>query len=127
MLINLSNHPVKLWSEQQVNYANKLYGEITNLNFPKIPPDADEANILKLADQYMLKCKKLISRSSDNKNAVHLMGEMTFSFALVSLLLKNNILCVASTTNRSTTDNGDLTKTTFFNFVKFRKYVLYES
>ncbi|MEM3373490.1 MAG: hypothetical protein QXF76_04715 [Candidatus Anstonellales archaeon] len=62
-------------------------------------------------------------KSLSRTNAVHVMGEMTFSFALVALLLKENVECVDSTTERIVYEENNL-KTVEFNFVKFRKYIL---
>ena len=52
---------------------------------------------------------------------VHIMGEMTFTFAMVNALHKKGITCIASTTERiSSEENG--VKTSEFKFVQFRKY-----
>ncbi len=123
MLINLSNHPTKYWSELQITEAKKTFNSVMDLKFPKIPPQADEQYILDLAEEYFRTCNKLLSNHKTESNAVHIMGEMTFSFALVSLLLKHNITCVAATTDRNTIEENGM-KLSEFNFVSFRKYIL---
>lgn len=121
MLINLSNHPKSNWSEKQLSAAKEIYGDVIDLHFPQIPPDADEIFIDELAAQHKGKCLSLFQKYPSDNNAVHIMGEMTFSFKLVNELKKSNIVCVASTTDRNTTEeNGN--KISKFNFVRFRQY-----
>jgi len=121
MLINLSNHSIKNWSVHQLKEANDNYSSVIDLPFPVIPPDSDEEFILNLANEYKLKCFELLNSSPDKNNAVHIMGEMTFCFALVSLLQKENIICVASTTNRNSIEENGV-KVSRFEFVRFREY-----
>jgi predicted house-cleaning noncanonical NTP pyrophosphatase (MazG superfamily) len=124
MLLNLSNHPVKNWREEQKKEAEKLYGEIKDLPFPKIDPHADEKEILEKAKLYEDEILAVIRSSNNKNNAVHIMGELTFTFALVKKLLENNIVCVASTTERNAIETEDGKKISEFRFIKFRKYVL---
>ena len=124
MLFNLSNHSVVNWSDKQLKVAREQFGEVVDIPFPQIDPLADEREIIELAESYLQKCKKLIEESQDEINAVHLMGEFTFVFALAYLLIKNDIVCVVSTTNRNTVEVGNK-KISEFKFVRFRKY-LYE-
>lgn len=49
------------------------------------------------------------------------MGEMNFTYALVSKLKAHNIRCVASTTKRETVEENGV-KISKFNFVRFREY-----
>ncbi len=122
MLINLSNHPLKYWIKKQIETANKLYGNIVDLPFPQINPEWDETEIEKLSKEYFNKIILQLGNAKSKNNAVHIMGELTFTFNLVNKLLKNGIVCVASTTERKTkeTDNKKISE---FNFVRFRKYV----
>ena len=121
MLLNLSNHPIKYWEPSQIKAAKTSFVSIIDLTFPVVPPEVDSDIILELARKYFNKCINIIKKYSDEPNAVHVMGEMTFSFAIVSLLMKENILCLASTTDRNTSmiDDAKISK---FKFVKFRKY-----
>ncbi len=123
MLINLSNHPSDKWSKKQMK-ASSVFGGISDIPFPQISPEADEQEIIKLAEEYFFKIKEILSIiDGDNLNAVHLMGEMTFCFALASLLIKSGIKCIASTSRRNSSEqNGK--KISEFEFVKFRSYVL---
>ena len=55
--------------------------------------------------------------------AVHLAGEPVFCFLLAQLLLKENITCLVSTTERITTEKDDV-KISEFRFGRFREYKL---
>jgi len=122
MLINLSNHPVKNWNVKQISEAEKLFGEITDIPFPQINPETDEAGIENLVDEYFELCIETLHKSKDKNNAVHLMGELTFTFGLVNKLLSEGIVCVASTTERKAIETKGK-KITEFEFVRFRKYL----
>lgn len=121
MLINLSNHPISVWSKKQLSAAEKKYTQIIDLPFPLIPPEDSKYSINRKAESYKKKCVKILSASKDKNNAVHIMGELTFTVAVVNLLKQNNIMCIASTTRRVAVQN-DNSKTSYFKFVKFREY-----
>ncbi len=116
MLINLTNHPSEGWVGAQMAEALAAYGSITDMPFPQIPPHFSSAEVGALAWDYFEKV------AEHHPEAVHLMGEATFTFALVSLLKANGIPCIASTTERIVTleENGE--KRTQFKFVRFREY-----
>ncbi len=86
MLLNLSNHPFESWSEKQVLAAKSSYGEIINLPFPPVDPVATSEEVAQLALQYKDIIKNICVGNASP--TIHLMGEMTFSFLLASLLLK---------------------------------------
>ena len=113
MLLNLSNHPSTSWSESQLAAAG---GKVEDLAFPQVAPDGDEAYIEQLANDYYNKIEAM-----SNIEAVHIMGEMNFTYALVSKLKAHNIRCVASTTKRETVEENGV-KISKFNFVRFREY-----
>jgi hypothetical protein len=119
MLINLSNHPSTDWPSEQKTAAVEQFGEIRDLSFPDVNPDGDEEYIQALAAEYV---KKITNCELLNTNvSVHVMGEMTFTFAMVKALQQEGITCIASTTERvSVEENG--VKTSEFRFVRFRKY-----
>lgn len=121
MLLNLSNHPSSNWGERQMQAA-KSYGVVKDLAFPRVDPKAESDEIQALADDYARDIKHLIENSSEVKNAVHIMGELSFCHTLVNLLQAANITCLVSTTQRdSVEENG--TRISKFRFVKFRAYV----
>jgi len=119
MLINLSNHPSVNWSEEQYKTAVEQFGCVVDLPFPVVDPDGDESYIEALADEYE---SKVLEMAADEPITVHLMGEMTLTFALILRLQAQGITCVASTTRRVTSEFPDGRKESLFQFVKFRKY-----
>lgn len=124
MLLNLSNHPSAQWAQGQKKTALALFGRVADIAFPAIDPDADDDVIKNLAAKYASLClKTLAEQKQDNENnAIHIMGEHTFCFTLVSLLQKEGITCIASTTRRMAQENEKGQKISVFNFVKFRPY-----
>ena len=113
MLLNLSNHPSTSWSPAQLAAAG---GNVVDLAFPQVAPDGDEAYIEQLVNEYYNKIEAM-----SNIKTVHIMGEMNFTYALVSKLKAHNIRCVASTTKRETVEENGV-KISKFNFVRFREY-----
>jgi hypothetical protein len=116
MLINLSNHPTTKWSTAQQSTAEYYYHHtIEDIPFPDINPEWNKDEIGRLATEYrdtiLLK----------NPAAVHIMGEMTFTYALVTLLKDAGIKCIASTTDRIV-EEVDGKKVATFRFVQFREY-----
>ena len=118
MLLNLSNHPSANWSATQLSAAQQTYSQVQDLPFPTIDPAWTHDQVAQLADDYLGK----ILGWTPYPLAVHLMGEMTFSFALVQALQAHGIACVASTTRRQAIDKGDGRKEVIFEFVGFRSY-----
>ena len=118
LLINLSNHPSQDWHTNQLEAAQQ-YGVIKDLPFPDVSPALSEKDILPMVNQYV---QKITSMGKDYQTTVHVMGEMTFTFAVVTRLKEMGIRCVASTTERKVTYTNDGVKQTEFQFVKFREY-----
>lgn len=117
IFINLSNHPSSGWSEEQLSAA-RAYGEIVDMPFPLVSPEATLEQVKGLGEQ----CVKDIMGLNGQKCVVHVMGEMTLTYRIVSLLKRRSIPCVASTTERQvyTDENGN--KVSTFRFVQFREY-----
>ena len=118
ILINLSNHPLETWSDEQKEAA-KEYEGIIDMAFPAINPDADSKEIRDIVDEYIEQIK---SQMAHYDISVHLMGEMTFTYEMVIRLKELGIRCLASTTERNTTVTSDGKKVSEFNFVQFREY-----
>ena len=120
MLINLTNHPSSRWSEKQRTEAEAEYGEIVDLPFPVIDEAGDEKYIATLADEYL---NKIVNLSDMQSVVVHLMGEQTFSYALIKRLRERGITCVASTTKRIVKEEVPGKKSeVIFQFERFRAY-----
>lgn len=121
MLINLSNHPSKNWSARQKEAALSKYAKIYDLPFPDIDPNDTEKQISEMAFTYLDKIQKIIANIDCQDSAVHIQGEFTFVFKLVTLLKSSNINCLASTSQRKVQELEGK-KIVEFNFVKFRSY-----
>lgn len=118
IFLNLSNHPSTNWNEEQRTAALE-FGEIKDLPFPNIDENLDEAGIDALTDDYLEKIKEL---SGNEPCTVHIMGEMTFTYALVNNLKAEGYTCIASTTKRDVEIMPDGSKQVKFHFCRFRKY-----
>lgn len=115
MLLNLSNHPSASWSPAQLAAAGGE-SQVIDLPFPTVAPDGDEAYIEQLANEYYNKIIEM-----QDVTTVHIMGEMTFCYKLITKLKAHNIRCLASTTKRETVEENGV-KISKFNFVRFREY-----
>lgn len=118
--INISNHPSDKWDEKQRDAALE-YGRIVDMPFPNIDANDSADKIASLADEYIGKIKAIASPYSA---VVHLMGEQTFCFSLLTRLQKAGYRCVASTTKRIVQEIGNNERCVVFCFEKFREYEL---
>ena len=118
LLINLSNHPSAGWGARQ-REAAEMYGEIEDMDFPAIPPEAGEREITDLAEEYVARIKE---RAETRDVTVHIMGEMTFCYSVITKLRPLGIPCLASTTRRQVTETADGVKEVRFDFETFRRY-----
>ncbi len=112
MLINLSNHPSSGWSDKQRGAAIERFGEITDMPFPAVPPEASSAEIDALTWEYFTK----IAAMGGSGNTVHAAGEFTFTYMLLKKLEQAGIPAVCSTTRRNPDGKGE------FEFIAFREY-----
>ena len=118
LLINLSNHPSANWGARQ-REAAEMYGEIEDMTFPAIPPEAGEGEITDLAEEYVARIEE---RAETRDVTVHIMGEVTFCYAVITRLQSLGIPCIASTTRRQITEAADGVKEVHFDFETFREY-----
>ena len=123
MLINLSNHPQLKWDKKQLSTAIKQYGSVLDMSFPNINPQISAKEVGNIVLEFYTRITNIFDECANTpfENAVHIQGEFTFVFQLVTLLKKSNIPCVASTSNRNVVNDGDK-KIIEFNFVQFREY-----
>jgi hypothetical protein len=117
IFINLSNHPSSLWDETQLAAAQE-FGTIEDMPFPEISEKWSEDDIKILVEETF---NKLMTRAVDTRLTIHLMGEMTFTFSLVSKLKKAGIPVVASCSKRVSEQEGAV-RISEFNFERFRYY-----
>ncbi len=116
MFINLSNHPSELWGQEQIE-ASRAYGRIVDMAFPNILPTYSIDDVKKMAETYVEKIAEY-----DGEVIVHLMGEMTFTYQLLTMLKARGITCVAATTERKVSTTADGRKLSEFRFVSYRSY-----
>lgn len=119
MFINCSNHRFENWSIEQKNAAEK-WGEIVDYPFPAVDAEADETQVLLLAEETMREIMKM------KPDAVMCQGEFTLTYALVQLLKKQGIVVLAACSERRTVEEklpgGEIEKVSRFIFTRFREY-----
>lgn len=115
MFLNISNHPLSQWSAEQLAAAKK-YGEMEDIPFPETPTSITSSDISLMADTIVESIKKY-----DNPT-VHIMGEMTLTYAIVRRLRAAGITCLASTTQRIKQQRDDGSFISEFVFQAFRPY-----
>lgn len=118
LFINLSNHPSGTWTAEQLAAAEP-FGELVDMPFPQVAPDATVADIKALADEQVA---AIMQRAVTHTVTVHVMGEMSLVYRIVSLLSERGIRCVCSTSYRVVKDEGDGRRLVEFHFNTFRDY-----
>ncbi len=119
VFINISNHLSSSWGPEQVAAA-EAYGTIKDIGFPVVSTDADEDSIDAAAKKI---AKEIFDTYDDTVDiTVHVMGEMTLTYALVNILKTSGVRCVASCTDRKVEERPDGSKVSFFVFAGFRRY-----
>lgn len=116
--VNLTNH--KMSDDQRGAAAVLGATAVVDMPFPTVPADASEADIASLAGGIIDQLSPLADV------IVHVMGESTLVFAVVSRIQAGGGRAVASTTERVSREvvnpDGSVTKTSEFRFVRFRWY-----
>ena len=118
LFLNLSNHPSKEWSSSQITEA-KRYGKIEDIPFPDVSPTLTSEDINFLSEEIV---NKIISKAPHYSAVVHIMGEMTLTYTVVSQLKALGYKCLASTTERDVSMDSEGNKTVHFEFRQFREY-----
>lgn len=120
LFINLSNHISANWSEAQTRAARE-YGDIVDYPFPSVSVEWDEKYINKKADEIVEEIAGM------NPSAVMCQGEFTMCFNIVKKLLAKGVCVVSACSERNceeVMEGGVSKKIMYFEFVRFRKYVL---
>lgn len=118
LLLNLSNHPYDAWDDAQ-KQAAQPYGECRDMEFPQVDPTVDTDQIIQMADKYV---DEIAEMSRQYDVTVHVMGEMTFTYRVVTRLTALGIRCICSTSRRDTYINDKGDKVVSFHFRRFRDY-----
>lgn len=110
-LLNISYELFENWSAKQQQLALDRYGNVADILLPTITPKLHKVDFEQLVEAYYRKVK--IQRPK----AVYLMGEPTFTFALVQRLKSAGISCIGSVGKQAVMDQaaGQI-------FVGFRAY-----
>lgn len=121
IFINLSNHPCKNWSSDQLSAVNKLIpdAEIVEIPFPTVEGSLNEKDVQTLAEKVV---KEVLSYSPA---VVMCQGEFGLTFGVVSILKERGIKTVYSCSERRTTEkhtSNGTEKISVFSFVRFREY-----
>ena len=118
LLLNLSNHPYSVWEEKQ-REAAIIYGPCVDMDFPKVRPEMSSEELDKLIADYE---QTILEYAADHIVTVHIMGEMTFCFRLISRLQAKGIQCIASCAERNVVEQGNERIKSVYNFTRFREY-----
>ena len=122
MLINCTNHPYEIWNEPQRKAAG-VYGEVVDLPFPQIAPEATLEEIREIVNRYAVEIE------SKKPEAVLAAGEFTCLFMLVDRLLMDGVEVLCTCSRRITEEekkpDGSNEKKTHFYFEGFRRYEYY--
>lgn len=119
IFINHTNHPSTRWSDEQLSAA-QAYGEIFDMVFPAVNPNATAEKVRELAQRNVEKILEL------EPAAVLCQGEFNYTFALVERLKSSGVKVVAATSERivisETLPDGSSRQISTFRFVRFREY-----
>lgn len=115
IFVNLSNHPSAGWDEFQRAAALELAGEIRDVPFPRVPPEAELTEVEALA-------RRTVEALPEEASHAMVMGESTATLALVLELQRRALTCLAATTEREVHADAEGRKVTRFRFVRFRPY-----
>ena len=124
LFVNVSNHPMKEWSQEQLKAAAILGEDGTfEVQFPQVGPEWSKVDIrlesVRIYDLILsgisawMHSHPLSANLYSPKVTVHLMGEQSLFFFLANFLLDKGFSVVVSTTERKKKAN--------FQFVKFRE------
>lgn len=117
IMINLSNHPSKGWSEEQIKAA--AVDKIIDYQFPQIDPEWDYFEVKRIAIKI---ANELLHNYYKDNVIIHLAGEPVFVHIFARMFENREWQCVTSTTKRDVIESPDGTKISKFKFVKFRAF-----
>lgn len=120
IFVNHTNHPSEQWGAAQRAAAEK-FGEIVDIPFPAVAPNADEVEVLEMVNTNLREILKM------KPAAVLCQGEFNYTFAMVEALKKSGVVVLAATSERVVEEivdaDGSAKKVSIFRFVRFRRYL----
>lgn len=122
MFVNVSNVPFSDWQETQLNDA-KLYGRLYEFRMQETDPEASTSAIVEQAKSLADRIAKIVWENDESKNAVMVLGEPSFSFALIRELQIRRLTVVCPTYRIELYGDDELIET----FVRFRNYAISET
>ncbi len=124
--INISNHPIAGWGDTQKKAAGLLNGVVgTDIPFPNVPSGATSGEIVAMATCLAQQVCAIGNPAEEEVGVwgIHIMGEQTLCFALITKLMELGYNVLASTTERVVVETPT-GKTSRFDFSRFRRYVV---
>lgn len=118
MFVNFTNHPSSRWGKEQLE-ASAPYGEIIDIPFPQIDPEASAEEITEKAERY---AELILSRKPD---FVLCQGEFCMAYHVIRLLKEKGIPVGAACSERRVQEKvgaAGTEKTVLYRFVKYREY-----
>ena len=118
MFINFTNHPSEKWDGDQSKAASE-YGEIVDVPFPDVDPEASEEEITKLAEECT---EKIIALKPQ---CVLCQGEFCLSYKVINALKAAGCKVVAACSKRVAVESvidGKNVRVSHFQFVQYRDY-----
>ena len=112
--VNYTNHRLKNWAPEQLYEAKEL-GEIVDIKFPSVLPEATAQEIRALAKSEVEKIMAC------NPGIVLCQGEFNLCYEVIGMLKARGIKVVAATSRRQV-EEKDGRKGSSFKFVQFREY-----
>ena len=134
-MLNISNHMSSKWSQNQIQAAKELDGNIYDEQFPNIDPHMSSADLAEFINNFYQNIAPNFNDSWDNTGkkdrgikTVLLQGEFTFVCGLIQKIRKerSDVKIFAATSERKVVEtilpDGSTKKDAIFEFVQFREY-----
>lgn len=122
MLINLTNHRFKEWTNEQKESAKKTFGFVQDFYFPNVPYEYDEEEIKELAKKTV---DKVVMRYGNDVDIL-CQGEMGVTFNMVLEFKQRDMNVYHATTSHEYKyrydKDGKKVKKAIFSFESFRRY-----
>lgn len=98
-----------------------MWGGVEDIPFPQVDPDATTEQVNQLAEQLCEQYVQIVERAQAG-SAFHIMGELNFTFSIVTLLKQRGCRVYASTSHRQSVVVGEGKMLKSFCFHQFREY-----